>query len=179
MAVATGAVEGVAVIERGFWRGRRVLLTGHTGFKGGWLALWLDRLGAQVTGLALPPSTTPNLFELTGLGDRIDSHFCDVRDADHLTRRVRAARPEVVFHLAAQALVRASYEAPVDTYATNVMGTVHLLEALRGEAGVRVAVMVTTDKVYRNHESARGYRETDPNSVVTIPTAPARPHRSW
>ena len=147
-----------------FWRGKRVLLTGHTGFKGAWLALWLQRLGAQVTGVALPPATGPNLFTLAQLGQAgagIESHFCDIRSPQALAMRVRAARPEVVLHLAAQALVRPGYAAPLDTFSTNVMGTAHLLDALRGLAGVRVAVVVTTDKVYRNREWAYPYREDD------------------
>lgn len=136
--------------DQNFWLNRRVLLTGHTGFKGGWLALWLRELGARVTGLALPPAGEANLFALARVGDGIDSRFLDIRAADAMTQAVRAAEPEVVFHLAAQPLVRASYADPVETYATNVIGTVHLLEALRGLGCVRVAVMVTTDKVYLN-----------------------------
>ena len=148
-----------------FWRGKRVLLTGHTGFKGAWLALWLQRLGAQVTGVALPPATGPNLFTLAQLGQAgpgIESHFCDIRSPQALAMRVRAARPEVVLHLAAQALVRPGYAAPLDTFATNVMGTAHVLDALRGLPEARVALVVTTDKVYRNREWAYPYREDDP-----------------
>ena len=144
-----------------FWQGRRVLLTGHTGFKGGWLALWLQRLGAEVTGLALAPETSPNLFELAGVGDCLRSHVCDIRDADSVADRVRGADPEVVFHLAAQPLVRASYRDPLATYATNVQGTAHVLDALRGLPHVRVAVAITTDKVYRNLEQPYPYRESD------------------
>jgi len=145
-----------------FWSGKRVLLTGHTGFKGAWLALWLQRLGAQVTGVALPPATEPNLFTLAQVEQGMASHFCDIRNPQALALRVRAARPEVVLHLAAQALVRPGYAAPLDTFAINVMGTAHLLEALRGLPEVRVAVVVTTDKVYRNREWAYPYREDDP-----------------
>ena len=144
-----------------FWRGKRVLLTGHTGFKGAWLALWLHRLDAHVTGLALPPTATPSLFAL-GCLDGIGSlAFCDIRDAQAVAAAVREAAPEIVLHLAAQSLVRAGYREPLATYATNVMGTAHMLDALRGLAGVRVAVVVTTDKVYRNREWAYPYREDD------------------
>lgn len=144
-----------------FWRGKRVLVTGHTGFKGGWLALCLQQLGAAVTGLALPPTTQPSLFELARVAQGMESHFCDIRDAEQLAALVRACQPEIVLHLAAQPLVRASYLDPLATYATNVMGTAHLLEALRGLNSVRVALMVSTDKVYRNLEHPYPYREDD------------------
>jgi len=149
------------MIDRGFWRGRRVLVTGHTGFKGSWLSLWLARCGAQVTGLALPPTATPNLHSLARVGDHLSGHSCDVRDAEATDAVVRAAKPEVVFHLAAQALVRVGYREPVTTFATNVMGTVNVLDALRSLDGVRAVVVVTTDKVYRNHEWVHPYREPD------------------
>ncbi|MCG9083918.1 CDP-glucose 4,6-dehydratase [Laribacter hongkongensis] len=144
-----------------FWDGKRVLVTGHTGFKGGWLVLWLQRLGALVCGIALPPSTTPNLFELAQVAEDIDSHFCDIRDAERLTTLVRAYRPEIVLHLAAQPLVRASYRDPLATFSSNIMGTAHVLDALRSLESVRVAVMATTDKVYRNLEQPYPFREED------------------
>ncbi len=146
-----------------FWRGRRVFLTGHTGFKGGWLALWLAEMGAEVHGYALRPPTVPNLFDVADVERRLaSSTIADVRDVAALTAAVRAARPEVVFHLAAQPLVRQSYRAPVETYATNVMGVVHLLEAVRAVDGVRAVVNVTTDKCYENDGRAQPYREGDP-----------------
>ncbi len=144
-----------------FWRGKRVLVTGHTGFKGSWLALWLQHLGADVTGIALPPCTQPNLFELAGVATGMQTHFCDILDASELSALVNSAKPEIVFHLAAQALVRASYREPLSTFATNVMGSANVLDALRGQSLVRVAVMVTTDKVYRNQDHCFPYREED------------------
>lgn len=141
-----------------FWAGRRVLVTGHTGFKGAWLTLWLARLGARVTGFALAPDTRPNLFDLVAR-DRADTRLADVRDLDALKRCMADAKPEIVLHLAAQALVRPSYADPVGTYATNVMGTVHLLEAVRGCASVQAVVIVTSDKAYENREWVWAYRE--------------------
>jgi len=147
--------------DQSFWRGKRVLLTGHTGFKGGWLALWLTHLGARVTGVSLPPATTPNLFSLTRLNELIDSRYTDITDAEQLAAIVRESAPDIVFHLAAQALVRASYRQPLATLATNIMGTAHLLDALRGQDSVRAAVIITTDKVYHNQEWPYPYREND------------------
>ena len=165
MAVWQRTVEGVVAMARldaSFWHGRRVLLTGHTGFKGGWLALWLARMGAQVTGIALPPDTSPNLYTAAGVECLLASSvMLDIRDAAALATAVREAQPEVVLHLAAQPLVRRSYAQPVETFATNVMGSVHLLDALRDCTDVKVAVMVTTDKVYANREWAWPYREDD------------------
>ena len=162
MGFRPSAMEDLEMTERAnFWRAKRVLITGHTGFKGGWLAFWIQRLGAEVTGIALAPNTAPNLFALARIETSMTSHICDIRDASKLTQIVRDARPEIVFHLAAQPLVRTSYRDPLITYATNVMGTANVLEALRGLAGIKVAVMVTTDKVYRNNEWLYPYRETD------------------
>lgn len=144
-----------------FWHGKRVLLTGHTGFKGGWLALWLQRLGAEVTGVGLTPNTVPSLFESACVADGLRSHLLDIRDASALADLVQAVQPDIVLHLAAQPLVRASYRDPLATFSTNVMGAAHVLDALRGLACVRVAVMVTTDKVYQNLEHAYPYREDD------------------
>jgi CDP-glucose 4,6-dehydratase len=144
------------------WSGRRVFVTGHTGFKGSWLALWLADMGAVVTGYALPPPSTPSLFDEARVADLVRHIEGDVRDAAHLEQAVREARPEIVFHLAAQPLVRLSYEQPVETYATNVMGTVHLLEAVRQVGGVRSVICVTSDKCYENREWVWPYRETDP-----------------
>lgn len=148
--------------ETRFWSGRRVLVTGHTGFKGSWLALWLQQSGANVMGYALPPPTSPSLFEEARVGERMTSVIADVRDLDRLCAAVAEHRPEIVFHMAAQSLVRRSYAEPVDTYATNVMGTVHLLEAVRRAGGVRVVVNITSDKCYENREWVWGYREVDP-----------------
>ena len=144
-----------------FWRGKRVLLSGHTGFKGAWLAIWLHRLGARVVGVALPPATHPNLFHLAGVADLLEHRQIDIRDAFGLARCVQDARPDIVLHLAAQALVRAGYAQPLETFSTNVMGTAHLLEAVRGQGQVRVAVVVTTDKVYQNRDWSYPYREDD------------------
>ena len=144
-----------------FWRGRRVLLTGHSGFKGSWLSIWLARAGARVTGLSLQPDTSPNLFELARVGELVDSHVCDIRDPVQTATVIHQAKPEIVFHLAAQSLVRPGYANPLQTFATNTMGTAHVLDALRGLSDVRVALIVTTDKVYDNIESYLPYRETD------------------
>jgi CDP-glucose 4,6-dehydratase len=154
-------VEGDLGVTQAFWRGRRVFVTGHTGFKGAWLTLWLARLGARVSGVALPPAGR-SLFEAAGIATDVDGRTVDIRDAAALATVVREVRPEIVLHLAAQALVRPGYRDPLATYATNVMGTAHLLDALRGLDSARVAVVVTTDKVYRNLERPYPYRENDP-----------------
>jgi CDP-glucose 4,6-dehydratase len=142
--------------------GRRVFVTGHTGFKGAWLAEWLRTLGAEVTGYALDPPTQPNLFDAIDLAGRVRHVVADVRDYDRLRDEVEAAQPEVIFHLAARALVRRAYEEPRDTFETNVMGTVNVLEAARSSPSVRAVVVVTSDKSYENLESGRPFVETDP-----------------
>lgn len=145
-----------------FWRGKTVLLTGHTGFKGSWLSLWLQAMGAQVEGLALTPPTAPNLFTEARVGDGMTSHIGDIRDYGTVRKVMNEVKPEIVIHMAAQPLVRLSYDEPVETYATNVMGTVHVLEAARHTGTVRAIVNVTTDKCYDNKEWAWGYREDEP-----------------
>jgi CDP-glucose 4,6-dehydratase len=148
---------------RSFWAGKRVLVTGHTGFKGSWLALWLQALGADVVGLSLDPPTTPSLFRQARVAEGILSLHGDIRDPDVVRDVMATHEPDIVFHLAAQSLVRASYRSPVETYATNVMGTVHVLEAMRQVQSARVGVIVTSDKCYENRESMLwGYREPDP-----------------
>lgn len=145
----------------GAYSGRTVLVTGHTGFKGAWLSLWLLELGANVVGYALAPDTAPNLHDQLGLGRLVDSRLGDVRDASLLDKTLRETRPEIVFHLAAQPLVRRSYEAPAETFATNVLGTANLLDAVRRTPTVRACVVVTTDKCYENREDGSAYREDD------------------
>lgn len=146
-----------------FWQGRPVFITGHTGFKGAWLATWLQSRGALVHGYALPPPTEPNLFTVADVAAGLASHtLADVRDGAALKHALVAASPEIVFHLAAQPLVRRSYHDPVETYAVNVLGTVHLLEAVRASPSTRVVVNVTTDKCYENAERSRSFQETDP-----------------
>jgi len=146
----------------GFFRGQRVFLTGHTGFKGAWLAEWLLALGADVTGYSLPPPTTPSLFAQLGLEKRLKHGIGDINDAELLAKRMTEAQPTVVLHLAAQSLVRQSYAEPVETFATNVMGTVHVLEAVRALGKPCVVLCVTSDKCYENREWLHGYRESDP-----------------
>lgn len=152
-----------AQVDTQFWQGKSVFLTGHTGFKGSWLALWLSSMGAKVTGYALAPDTKPNVFEVLDLRHSLEqSQIADIRDLGTLQKAVAHAKPDIVIHMAAQPLVRYSYAYPVETYATNVMGTVNLLESLRSVQTVRATVIVTTDKCYENTERQEGYRESEP-----------------
>jgi CDP-glucose 4,6-dehydratase len=155
-----GPVESVDMNPE-FWRTKRVFLTGHTGFKGGWLSLWLQNLGAEVIGYSLAPPTQPNLFDLADVKHGMKSIRADILDLEHLRRALRDHSPEVVFHLAAQSLVRRSYDDPSGTYATNVLGTAHILDAARAAPSVRSIVIVTSDKCYENREDHRAYRESD------------------
>jgi len=150
------------MVDRRFWNKKQVLVTGHTGFKGGWLSTWLLDMGAEVVGYALKPDTDPCFFNVCSLSDRLRSVIADVRDQDALTCVLQQSQPEIVFHLAAQSLVRRSYQNPIDTFATNVMGTVHLLDAVRRTPSVRAVIVVTSDKCYENVERIEGYREDDP-----------------
>lgn len=153
-------MEGV-VVDRRFWSGKRVFVTGQTGFKGSWLAFWLTHLGADVTGYSLAPPTEPNLFEIAGIDGLIDHEEADVRDAERLKKSLARARPEIVFHLAAQSLVLPSYSEPRETFETNVMGTVNLFEAVRACDGIEAVVNVTSDKCYENRAWVWGYRENE------------------
>ena len=161
MAVWRSTLEGLEV-SPDFWRGKRVLLTGHTGFKGSWLSLWLQSMGAELKGLALEPPTTPSLFVEAKVAQGMVSQIGDIRDYDTVLKVVAEFKPEIVIHMAAQPLVRYSYKNPIETYATNVMGTVHLLEAIRQAGTTKVVVNVTTDKCYENKEWVWGYREDEP-----------------
>lgn len=150
-------------VDPQFWKGKRVFLTGHTGFKGGWLSLWLSSMGANIIGYALAPNTAPNLFNTLEIDSLIEtSHIADIRDLVTLQKAMLEAKPDVVIHMAAQPLVRYSYVNPVETYATNVMGTVHVLESMRSIDSVRSTVIVTSDKCYENKEWVWGYRENEP-----------------
>lgn len=154
-------LPGKLGINRAFWRGRRVLVTGHTGFKGSWVCLWLKHLGAHVTGYAMAPPTCPNLFELADIGQGLTSICGDIRDGSRLRSTVERTEPEVIMHMAAQPLVRRSYSDPIETFSTNVMGTVNVLESVRYTPSVRVVIVVTSDKCYRNQGWDWGYREND------------------
>jgi CDP-glucose 4,6-dehydratase len=147
--------------SRASWAGKRIFITGHTGFKGAWMTLLLRRLGATVLGYALAPPTTPNLFEIAEVADGMDSVIADIRDTTALAACLRDFAPDVVFHLAAQSLVRESYSAPIETFDVNVMGTAHVLEAVRRTLSVKAAVIITSDKCYENHETGQAYREND------------------
>lgn len=150
------------VVNPDFWQNKRVFLTGHTGFKGGWLALWLQAMGAKVNGYALSPPTEPNFFTVANVKQGLVKHIIsDIRDAEPLKNAMQAAQPDIVLHLAAQALVRYSYAQPIETYSVNVMGTVYLLEAVRATPSVKAVVNVTTDKCYENREWHWGYRENE------------------
>ncbi|MEK7806310.1 MAG: GDP-mannose 4,6-dehydratase, partial [Chloroflexota bacterium] len=150
------------MVDRQFWNKKQVFVTGHTGFKGGWLSAWLLEMGAEVSGYALKPDTDPCFFHLCGLGDRVRSVIADIRDANALKRAIQESQPEIVFHLAAQPLVRRSYQDPVETFSTNVMGTVNLLDAVRRAPSVRAVIVVTSDKCYESRERKSGHREGDP-----------------
>jgi CDP-glucose 4,6-dehydratase len=159
---AAGVTTATAMPSRSFWQGRRVFVTGHTGFKGSWLSLWLDALGAKVKGYALEPPTEPNLFERANVAAGLEHVLADVRDYPRLERELAAHRADVVIHMAAQSVVKAGYEDPVGTYSSNVMGTVHVLEAVRKSGRPCVIVNVTSDKCYANVEWVWGYRENEP-----------------
>ena len=146
-----------------FYKGKRVLVTGHTGFKGSWLSIWLHELGAEVVGVALDPFTERDNFVLSGIGNKIKADIrADIRDLNKMKEIFAEYQPEIVFHLAAQPLVRLSYDQPVETYEANVMGTIHVMEAIRATKSVKVGVMITTDKCYDNKEQMTGYKEDDP-----------------
>ncbi|MEX1037192.1 MAG: CDP-glucose 4,6-dehydratase [Sneathiella sp.] len=151
-----------ATVEPEFWKDRRVLLTGHTGFKGAWAALWLSKMGAKVTGVSLPPEGDFSLYKSLSDHLPLDSHFVDIRDVEKLESVVRQSNPEIILHMAAQALVRRSYKEPRLTFETNVTGTLNLLEAMRELPELRAALIITSDKVYRNIEDGRAFQETDP-----------------
>jgi CDP-glucose 4,6-dehydratase len=155
-------LESLVKPSAAFWSGKSVLITGHTGFKGGWLAAWLEQLGARLSGFALAPDTEPNLFTQLGLDCKFGADFHDIRDKSEVDRALAASDPEIIFHLAAQPLVRLSYRDPLGTLATNVMGTANLLHAAQSCARLKAVIVVTTDKCYENHEWVWPYRESDP-----------------
>ena len=149
-------------VSNNFWKNKKVFLTGHTGFKGGWMSIWLQILGAEVIGYSLEPSTKRNFFDVARVGQNMHSIIGDIRDADKLSQRIKACSPEIVFHMAAQPLVRESYLNPMETYSTNIMGTLNLFEAVRSCDSVRAVVNITSDKCYQNNETFQAYKETDP-----------------
>ena len=156
-----GPLESM-VTDSNFWKNKRVLVTGNTGFKGSWLTIWLSQLGANVKGYSLPPPTNPSLFTLSGIRDQIETNFSDIRDADSLKKFVLQYDPEIIFHLAAQPLVRASYLDPVETFETNLMGTINIFEAARLSKNLKVLINVTSDKCYQNNETNLPFVENDP-----------------
>ena len=180
MGLRARAVESLGVTaplpHADFWRGRRVLLTGHTGFKGSWAALWLKRLGAVTTGFALPPEAAPALFDLADVGRDLDSRLGDLRAPEAVRAAVVAADPEIVLHFAAQPIVRRAIAEPVATFAVNAMGTAHLLEALRAAKRIERILIVTSDKVYDNRERGEASKKTT-RSAARIPTPPPRRRR--
>ena len=149
------------VVNSSFWKNKRVLITGHTGFKGSWLSLWLQKLGAEVTGYARQAVDNPNMYTVVDIENGMNSVIDDVQNLESLILCIKENKPEIIIHMAAQALVRASYNDPVETYATNVMGTVNILEAVRCSHGVKAVVIVTSDKCYHNHGTEKGYQEDD------------------
>jgi len=157
----TPAVAGSGRVNPAFWAGKRVLLTGHTGFKGSWAAIWLQRMGARVTGLSLAPDTEPNLFTLAGVAACCDSHIADLRDPAAVQNVAAGGTFDIVLHMAAQPIVRTSVEDPIGTFSTNVMGTAHLLQALRSQPALQAVLTITSDKVYANHETGRAFVEGD------------------
>ena len=150
------------VMDATFWKNKRVLITGHTGFKGSWLSLWLQTRGATVTGYSLEPPTSPSFFEISGIAAEMVSIHGDIRDLENFKAAVKTHQPEIIIHMAAQSLVRYSYNHPVETYSTNVMGTVNILDTVRQLGGVKVVLIITSDKCYENRETLTGYRESDP-----------------
>ncbi len=162
MGIRKSTLEGVGTLKADFWKNKSVLITGHTGFKGAWLSLWLNSLGANVSGYATEPPTSPSLFELASVGICMESTIADIRDFALLKRVFKSNQPEIVFHMAAQSLVRPSYNDPVETFTTNVIGTVNVLESIRKCKSVKAVVIVTSDKCYENRQWAWGYKENDP-----------------
>lgn len=162
MAIKPSTMESLGMSERSaFWQGKKVLITGHTGFKGGWLSLWLQMMGANVLGYALEPPTNPSLFTVARVNEGMTSVQGDIRHLEQLHQTITEYKPEIIFHLAAKSLVRYAYENPIETYSTNVMGTANVLEAVRQSESVRVVVCITSDKCYQNNEWVWGYRESD------------------